>query len=83
MAAKGANVETASGQPGSSGPIHPGDEASSAQSANGTFPAVMRIAAIRMLVAGLPPSLTRLREAAARKSGARARDPGSTPAGQA
>jgi fumarate hydratase class II len=66
MAAKGASVGTASGQLNSKSRIHPSDDVSSAQSTNDAFPAVMHIAEIRMLVADLLPSLTRLREAAAR-----------------
>ena len=56
------------GPAAASSPVHPNDDVNCAQSTNDTFPAVMHIAALRLLVADLLPALARLREAAARKS---------------
>jgi len=61
-------IQLVGGQLGSKDPVHPNDDVNSGQSTNDTFPAVMHIAAVRVLVADLLPSLGRLREAAARKS---------------
>jgi fumarate hydratase class II len=66
-------------------PVHPNDNVNCAQPANDTFPAVMHIAAVRLLVADLLPALARLRDAAARRSEGRARvaRTGRTQVGQA
>jgi fumarate hydratase class II len=61
-------IQLVGGELGSKHPIHPNDDVNRAQSTNDTFPTVMHIAAIRVLVADLLPSLTRLRAATARKS---------------
>jgi fumarate hydratase class II len=53
-------------------PVHPNDDVNCAQSASDTIPAVMHIAAVRLLVADLLPALARLRDAAARRSEGRA-----------
>jgi fumarate hydratase class II len=53
--------------------VHPNDDVNCALPAGDTFPAVMHIAAVRLLVADLLPVLARLRGAAARTSGQRAR----------
>jgi len=81
-------VDAASGQDGPRvlpPPVQPNHDVNRAQSANDTFPAVMHIAAVRLLVADLLPALARLRDAAARRSGGRARvaRTGRTQAGQA
>ncbi len=61
-------IQLVGGQLGSKHPVHPNDDVNSAQSTNDTFPAVMHIAALRLLVADLLPALARLRDATARKS---------------
>ena len=60
MAAKGAKVDTAGGQ--GAPRVLP--------SANDTLPAIMHLSARRVLVAGLLPSLARLREDGTGPSGA-------------
>src|SRR6266851_2154635 len=61
-------IQLVGGKLGSKTPVHPNDDVNLGQSSNDTFPTVMHIAAIRVLVADLLPSLTRLRAATARKS---------------
>jgi fumarate hydratase, class II len=61
-------IQLVGGQLGSKHPVHPNDDVNRAQSTNDTFPAVMHIAAVRLLVADLLPALARLRDATARKS---------------
>ncbi len=62
-------IQLVGGELGSKRPVHPNDDVNHAQSTNDTFVAAMHIAAVRALVEGLLPSLARLRDAAARKSG--------------
>jgi fumarate hydratase class II len=61
-------IQLVGGRLGSKDPVHPNDDVNSGQSTNDTFPAVMHIAALRVLVADLLPAVARLRNAAARKS---------------
>ncbi len=61
-------IQLVGGRLGSKDPVHPNDDVNCAQSTNDTFPAVMHIAALRVLVADLLPAVARLRDAAARKS---------------
>ena len=66
-------IQLVGGKLGSKDPVHPNDDVNAAQSTNDTFPAVMHIAAVRVLVADVLPAVTRLRDAAERKSGEWAR----------
>jgi fumarate hydratase class II len=61
-------IQLVGGQLGSKHPVHPNDDVNRAQSTNDTFPAVMHIAAVRVLVADVLPALARLRAAAQAKS---------------
>jgi len=61
-------IQLVGGRLGSKDPVHPNDDVNCAQSTNDTFPSVMHIAALRVLVADMLPALARLRGAAARKS---------------
>jgi fumarate hydratase, class II len=62
-------IELAGGEKGSKVPIHPNDDVNMSQSSNDTFPTAMHIAAVEEVVHRLVPSVTRLRDALAAKSG--------------
>lgn len=61
-------IELAGGELGSKRPIHPNDDVNMSQSSNDTFPTAMHIAAARMVVERLLPSVRALRDALARKA---------------
>jgi fumarate hydratase class II len=63
-------IEMAGGERGSKKPVHPNDDVNMSQSSNDTFPTAMHIAAAREIVERLVPSVSRLRDALAEKSGA-------------
>jgi fumarate hydratase, class II len=63
-------IELLGGELGSKSPVHPNDHVNMSQSSNDTFPTAMHVAAARMLVEELVPSVRELRDAlAARASG--------------
>lgn len=61
-------IELAGGILGSKKPIHPNDHVNMSQSSNDTFPTAMHIAAAEEINHTLLPSLTKLRDALAKKS---------------
>ncbi|MFJ2033645.1 class II fumarate hydratase [Streptosporangium sp. NPDC087985] len=61
-------IQLLGGELGSKTPVHPNDHVNMGQSSNDTFPTAMHIAAVQAIDKELLPALTRLREAAARKS---------------
>ncbi len=61
-------IQLAGGELGSKRPVHPNDDVNAGQSSNDVFPTAMHIAALRALVEGVAPAVTRLRDAAASKS---------------
>ncbi|HXF57031.1 MAG TPA: class II fumarate hydratase [Actinomycetota bacterium] len=61
-------IELAGGELGSKRPIHPNDDVNMSQSSNDTFPTAMHIAAARMVVERLLPSVRALRDALAHKA---------------
>jgi fumarate hydratase class II len=61
-------IELAGGELGSKRPVHPNDDVNMSQSSNDTFPSAMHIAAVRMVVERLLPSVRALRDALARKA---------------
>ena len=60
-------IELVGGRLGSKDPIHPNDHVNRSQSSNDTFPTAMHIAAAIALTKQLIPSVTKLRQALARK----------------
>jgi fumarate hydratase, class II len=62
-------IELAGGVLGSMTPVHPNDHVNMSQSSNDTFPTAMHIAAARMVVEQLLPSISELREALDAKAG--------------
>ena len=56
-------IELTGGKRGSKDPVHPNDHVNRSQSSNDTFPTAMHVAAGRMLVESLIPSVTQLRDA--------------------
>ena len=63
-------IELAGGERGSKKPVHPNDDVNMSQSSNDTFPTAMHIAAVMEITGKLSPSVRRLRDALAAKSGA-------------
>ncbi len=61
-------IEMVGGEMGSKVPVHPNDHVNLSQSSNDTFPTAMHIAAARMLVERLLPSVRALRDALARRA---------------
>jgi fumarate hydratase class II len=61
-------IELAGGELGSKRPIHPNDDVNMSQSSNDTFPTAMHIAAARIVVERLLPSIRALRDALAAKA---------------
>ena len=61
-------IQLVGGELGSKEPIHPNDDVNRAQSTNDTFPAVMHIAAVSVLLDSVLPALARLRDATETKS---------------
>jgi fumarate hydratase class II len=62
-------IELAGGKLGSKRPIHPNDDVNMSQSSNDTFPTAMHIAAARVLVEDLLPSVRSLRDSLHGKAG--------------
>jgi fumarate hydratase class II len=62
-------IELAGGELGSKRPVHPNDHVNMSQSSNDTFPTAMHVAAARMIVEDLLPSVHDLRDALARRAG--------------
>jgi fumarate hydratase, class II len=56
-------IEMAGGELGSKKPVHPNDHVNMSQSSNDTFPTAMHIAAARLIVERLSPSVRALRDA--------------------
>ena len=61
-------IEMAGGDLGSKKPVHPNDDVNMSQSSNDTFPTAMHVAAARIVVDELLPSVRDLRDALAKKS---------------
>lgn len=61
-------IEKSSGILGSKTPIHPNDHVNMSQSSNDTFPTAMHIAAAKILIEKLLPSVQQLRDALNQKS---------------
>lgn len=61
-------IELAGGELGSKKPIHPNDDVNMSQSSNDTFPAAMHIAAARVVVHDLMPSVSALRDALTKRA---------------
>jgi fumarate hydratase class II len=61
-------IQLTGGQLGSKHPVHPNDDVNAGQSSNDVFPSAMHIAALRALAEDVAPAVSRLRDAAARKS---------------
>lgn len=61
-------IELANGVLGSKDPIHPNDDVNKSQSSNDVFPTAMHIATVEAIHKSLIPSITKLRDALAKKS---------------